>query len=132
MNVLGRICFQLLEKYGGNFLLNYFRCQFYIKSKFGNSSKISGQEIVSLDIILDQFLQMYLIFCACLCLSDLEADSTNLNILLIAASGIVSIQSGSVMGSVQSFFNLNISKSFHEKCLGDLNFSSYVVYKECC
>lgn len=78
-------------KSGANFLLKYFYCQFYIKSKFGNNSKISCQEIVSLDIVLDQFLQMCLIYH---CFSGVEADTINLIILLISASGIVSIQSG--------------------------------------
>lgn len=93
---------------------------------------MSCQGIVSMDIILDQFLQMCLIFCACRGFSGLEADSINWSILLISTSGIVSIQSGSVMVSVQNSFSLNLRRSFHEKCLGNLNFSYYIVYEENC
>lgn len=132
MHVLGRTHLQFVEKYGGNFLLKYCYYQFYIKSNLGNNSKISCQGIVSMEIILDQFFQMCLIFCACHCFSALEADSINLSILLISTLGIVSIQSGSVVVSVQIFFSLNLSRSLHEKCLGDLNFSSYIIYEESC
>lgn len=132
MHTLRRICLQLLEKYGVNFQLKHFYCQFYIKSKFGNYSKISYQEIVSLDIVLDQLLHMCLIFFACHCFCGLEADSINLSIVLISPSGIVSIQSGSVMVSIQNFFSLTLSRSFREKCLGHLNISSYIVYEESC
>lgn len=75
---------------------------------------------------------MFLIFCACHCFSGLEADSINLSIFLTSTSGIVSKQSGIVMVCVQNLFSLNLSRSLHEKCLGDLNFSSCIVHEECC
>lgn len=68
----------------------------------------------------------------CLCFSGLETDHIDLSILLISTLEIVSIQSGIVIVAVKKFFSLNLSRSFHEKCLGDLNFSSYMVYEESC